>query len=103
MGRSIWFLTGVATGLAAAYYLDPDRGETRRRILSEQMDERLEGLGERVGPTLKDAVGRGRETLAEVRGEAVAGARAAGEEHADGDPGAQDRGTDQEDRVDSEP
>ena len=69
--RLFWLVIGAATGMAAAYLADPDRGRARRTQLSDQLSARARDLGDDAAAQAKVAADRARGTVIEATKEVL--------------------------------
>jgi gas vesicle protein len=68
--RLFWLALGAATGAAAAYLADPDRGRSRRAELQQQVGSSFRDVAEQATGQAKEAAGK-------VKGQLIEGAKEA--------------------------
>lgn len=79
MKRGLTLLCGVAAGAALMYFLDLDRGRTRRKLLGDKLVAWTNDLTDAAGSRARDLSNRARGVVAEARG-ALGVARGGGEQ-----------------------
>lgn len=60
MGKRIKFVQGMAIGVAAQYFYDPQAGRSRRARLRDQSAAQLRRLGRLLGKKARYQLGRAR-------------------------------------------
>ncbi|MDQ3817099.1 MAG: hypothetical protein M3362_05345 [Acidobacteriota bacterium] len=65
-GGWLMLLCGAAAGAALMYFLDPDRGRTRRALVRDKVVGVTNDIGDAVGKTARDLRNRARGVVAEA-------------------------------------